>query len=352
MESSLCTKTLGNSAYQAIAKHYKKFVKREAEVYQTKDPEQLHQMRVELRRLRTAMQVFAPVVKLPSSLQNKQLSKVARCLGAVRDLDVLLDRLQNNYLTILPDNEAKHLQELVHKLQKQRDKANHQVKVMLESEAYQEGKQTLQAWLDRPKYRAIASIPLPYAFPTLLLPLLSQLLLHPGWFVGVEFFASAHRFLSVDYAYLVSHQSELHDLRKNIKQVRYQAEFFLEFYGDDFAQRVNDFAKAQTILGYMQDRFVLNGILLQMLKIELTEAMPTLAEILIQHQVEDWQSWHQMQQNYLNPEFRNLLYQTMISPGFDLSQITALSISEAISEAISLSTAQPSEESLKDTSDF
>ncbi len=322
MESSLCTKTLGNSAYQAIAKHYKKFVKRETEVSQTKDPEQLHQMRVELRRLRTAIQVFAPVVKLPQSMQNKQLSKIARCLGVVRDLDVLLEQLQNNYLNILPTNEAKQLKEFTHKLQKQREKANHEVKAMLASDSYQSVKQTLQSWLDQPKFRAIAAIPLPYAFPTLLLPLLSQLLLHPGWFVGVEFLPSAHQFLQVDYAYLVSHQSELHDLRKKIKQVRYQAEFFLEFYGDDFAQRVKDFARAQTILGFIQDRFVLSAILLQMLKVELTEAMPTLAEILIQHQVEDWQSWHLMQQNYLNPEFRNLLYQTMILPEFGLGRIT------------------------------
>jgi CHAD domain-containing protein len=324
MESSLCIKTLGESAYQAIAKHYKKFVKREAEVYQNRDPEQLHQMRVELRRLRTAIQVFAPVVKLPNSLQKRQFSKIARCLGAVRDLDVLIEQLEANYQNVLPASEAKLLKEVNHKLKKQREKATSDVKEMLESEAYQTGKQTLQAWLDQPKFRAIASIPLAYAFPTLLLPLFSQLLLHPGWFLGVDFSPSCQQFLQVDHAYLISHQSELHDLRKNIKQVRYQAEFFLEFYGDDFAQSVKDFAKAQTILGFIQDRFVLNAILMQLLKVELNVAMPTFAEILTLHQIEDWQSWHSMQQNYLNPQFRDSLYQTMISPVFELKQIDAL----------------------------
>jgi CHAD domain-containing protein len=323
MESSLCIKTLGESANQAIAKHYKKFVKREAEVYQNRDPEQLHQMRVELRRLRTAIQVFDPVVKLPQSLQKRQFGKIARCLGAVRDLDVLIEQIETNYLNVLPTAEAKQLKEVNHKLQKQREKATIDVKGMLESEAYKTGKHTIQAWLDQPKFRAIASIPLAYAFPTLLLPLLSQLLLHPGWFVGVDFSPSSHQFLQVDYAYLISHQSELHDLRKNIKQVRYQAEFFLEFYGDEFAQTVKDFAKAQTILGYMQDRFVLNDILMQILKVDLKVAMPSFAEILVQHQIEDWQSWQLMQQNYLNPEFRDLLYQTMISPAFELKRINS-----------------------------
>jgi CHAD domain-containing protein len=325
MESSLCTKTLGESAYQAIAKHYKKIVKREAELYQdkaqSKDPENLHQMRVELRRLRTAIAVFSPVVKLPQSQQKKQLGKIARCLGAVRDLDVLMEQLQNNYLDVLPNSETKQLQEVNHKLQKQHQKATEEVKVMLDGEVYQTSKKTLQDWLDQPKFRAIASIPLEYAFPTLLFPLLSQLLLHPGWFVGVEFQPNSHQFLPVDYGYLVSHQAELHDLRKNIKQVRYQAEFFLEFYGDDFAQLVKEFAKAQDILGFMQDRFVLNDILSQLLKVDLQITMPNLADILSQHQIEDWQSWHLMQQNYLNPEFRNSLYQTMISPGFELKPI-------------------------------
>ncbi|MDX1978402.1 MAG: CHAD domain-containing protein [Pseudanabaenaceae cyanobacterium bins.68] len=309
MESSLWLQTLGKSAYQAIALHGKKLSKRQAELYQS---ESIHQMRVELRRLGSAIQLFAPALKLPNSCQPKQLRKIGRHLGAVRDLDILLNHLHQNYLPILPSSEAETLKGVTSQLEQQRHKALGELKQALKNDTYQATLQGLNDWLEQPKFRAIADIPLAYAFPTLLLPLLSQLLMHPGWFVGVDL--TAHQFLAIDHNYLTAHQIELHDLRKNIKQVRYQAEFFLEFYGDEFAQQVQNFAKAQNFLGFIQDRFVLEQSLSHHLKQDLTTTLPHFAAILNQHQLEDWQSWQMLQQNYLNPQARNLLYQAMVTP--------------------------------------
>lgn len=309
MESSSWLQTLGKSAYQAIASHTKKLHKYQTEIYQ---PESVHQMRVELRRLRSALQLFAPVVKLPHNCQPKQLRKLGHHLGVLRDLDILLEHLQQNYLPILPKAEAKILHDLIDQQQQQRHHALADLKQALKHDSYQASLQNLNHWLEQPKFRPIAEIPLAYTFPALLLPPLSQLLMHPGWFVGVDF--STHQFLAIDSNYLTTHQAELHDLRKQIKQVRYQAEFFLKFYGAEFSEQIQNLVRAQNFLGCIQDRFVLAQNITHHLNQDIHQILPQFAAILNQHQLEDWQSWQLLQQNYLNPESRNLVYQAMVTP--------------------------------------
>jgi len=53
------------------------------------DPEYLHQLRVGLRRFKSALKLFRGVAALPADLQA-QLDEVAAVLGAARDADVLL----------------------------------------------------------------------------------------------------------------------------------------------------------------------------------------------------------------------------------------------------------------------
>jgi len=52
-------------------------------------PEDLHQMRVGCRRLRSAITGFAPALNPPKPAQEKKVGKIARQLGELRDLDVL-----------------------------------------------------------------------------------------------------------------------------------------------------------------------------------------------------------------------------------------------------------------------
>jgi CHAD domain-containing protein len=58
-------KTTGNCAYQAIKKHFEKTIKWEKSVKKDEDPEALHQMRVGMLRLRTAVQRFDMFLSLP-----------------------------------------------------------------------------------------------------------------------------------------------------------------------------------------------------------------------------------------------------------------------------------------------
>jgi CHAD domain-containing protein len=57
------------------------------------DPEYLHQVRVGLRRLRSALRAFAPLPKKSRSLKHR-LRRVMKALGPARDWDVLVHRLE------------------------------------------------------------------------------------------------------------------------------------------------------------------------------------------------------------------------------------------------------------------
>src|SRR6202140_4089148 len=59
------------------------------------DPTALHQMRIALTRLRTAIMFFAPMIDDPMRMQIKdELKWLNGQLGTVRDLDVAMERLK------------------------------------------------------------------------------------------------------------------------------------------------------------------------------------------------------------------------------------------------------------------
>jgi len=73
-------------------------------VVQSSDPEGLHQMRVGLRRLRTALRLFAPWVSCPEPLRQ-ELGWLNSALGAARDADVLADGTLVNMIEACPHRE-------------------------------------------------------------------------------------------------------------------------------------------------------------------------------------------------------------------------------------------------------
>ena len=116
-------KTLGDYAYQAIQKHFKKTLKWEKSVKKDEDPEALHQMRVGMRRLRTATTRFEIALNLSKPVSDKNIGKIARRLGNLRDLDVLKETLETLYQPHLPRKEQESLQTAFDALAKQRKDA-------------------------------------------------------------------------------------------------------------------------------------------------------------------------------------------------------------------------------------
>ena len=210
-------------AHIAIAKHYRKILKYEARVPKDKDPEDLHQIRVGMRRLRSAISGFAVALALPPTVNQKNIAKIGRSLGKLRDLDVLLASLVHDYRPLLPAGEQKSLDKVIKSLNKQRKKEVKQVRETLESKLYLNFQQRLQNWLEHPQYLPIGDFSIYPVLPDLLLPQISQLLLHPGWLVGVELQEGKIQFsesLSSEAVEQLLEEKEpiLHDLRKQAKK--------------------------------------------------------------------------------------------------------------------------------------
>ena len=314
------TNSLGEWAVLAISKHSEKVLKHEDDVLKDRDPEDLHQMRVGMRRLRSAMTGFAPAISLPKSAQEKKIGKIAHTLGSLRDLDVLREALENQYKPILPSKEQKSLEIALAYLDKQRQQVLAQVKDTLKGERYESLKQSLKKWLKQPEYTEIAQMPIQEVLPDLLLPEVSKLLLHPGWLVGttVKEEVDVIRELQPEMIEQQLAQGDvLHSLRKETKRIRYQMEVFSNFYGSTYEVYLKDMKTIQALLGEMQDSVVLNEFLNQAMGSKTKSAIPTLTEQLAHKSYQAWQQWHTLQQRYLNLEIRKGFHLAMLQPTFE-----------------------------------
>lgn len=273
-------------------------IKQEKKVLADKDPEHLHQMRVNTRRLRTALQVFEPAVALPKAARENRVKALAQVLGKLRDLDVQTGTLKDNYQPQLNPSEQKLLDQALGILHKQRRRAFAGTEETLKCASYQDFKRAYEDWLEHPTYKPLAQLPLISILPDLLQPLLSQLFLHSGWLIGKE--------------QTSEHGELLHDLRKVCKQVRYQAEFFTQFYGDEFQSWVEEVRLLQEMLGKVQDGQVLSDLLLEVLP--QAKTMSQLQTSIHQEQQDAMVPWDTLREKYLDPDFRQQLYHLILHP--------------------------------------
>ncbi len=299
--------TLSEGASKAIEQFFKKVLQHEPEVLKDKDPEELHQMRVGMRRLRSAVAGFAPAVRLPKEANNKNIGKFSRCLGELRDLDVLGEALKNDYQPILPPKEQATLEKALAKLSKQRRRAFKEVREMLESSKYSQFKQGLQVWLEMPEYEAIATLPITDVIPDLLLPQISELLLHPGWLVKAENRTTNNGSevqAPTNLIFQDGEEEKLHDLRKQVKRVRYLMSLFTDFYGQTYDVYLADMKAIQEHLGRLQDSLVLEEFLSNIYGHKLSKVLPTISEKLSENRWQNWQNWQLLQRRYSNAEIR------------------------------------------------
>ncbi|MCC5640177.1 CHAD domain-containing protein [Nostoc sp. CHAB 5844] len=312
-------KTLGEYAYQAIQKHFNKTLKYEKTVKKDEDPEALHQMRVGMRRLRTAVSRFDLALNLPKPVSDKNIGKIARRLGSLRDLDVLKETLEKLYQPKLPNKEQKSLNKAFHALEKQREVALTDVLNTFKDEPYKSFKQTLEEWLEKPSYQSLASLPIQQVLPDLLLPEVSIFFLHPGWLVGTQVAESEVK-IRTDWKlekieqHLTNKSDTIHDLRKQAKRVRYQMELFADLYADSYAGYIAEIKSIQDLLGNIQDSVVMGEWLTDIFKSEFNTHLPTLANLLAENRYQLWQQWQPLQEKYLIVENRHNFRLAILHP--------------------------------------
>lgn len=317
-DSKQSTKTLGDWVKIALEKHFQKTIQYEEDVLSDRDPEALHQMRVGMRRLRSAAKGFAPALDLPKAARHNQIGKISRSLGSLRDLDVLLETLETQYQDTLPDGEKDEFKRALTLLKSERSQAFDAVKETLNSEIYLSFKNSLADWLNRPSYGEMSVLPIQGILPDLLLPEVSALFLHPGWLLGIKTKkgkVKINNLTETEVEELFQKQGEtLHDLRKQVKRVRYQMSLFTNFYGKDYSEYVEDLKEIQEVLGKMQDSVVLAETLSRVLGCNLQDSLPNLAEKLLENRYLSWLEWQPLHQKYLEPEIRDQLRLEILYP--------------------------------------
>jgi CHAD domain-containing protein len=289
---------LGDYAHTVIEQQFHALTKQKQHVLADQDPEHLHKMRVAARRLQSALQVFENAIKLPKDAQLNQVRSLGKALGKLRDLDVQSAAIKDHYYPLLNSSEQEIVHLLLKQLEKNRCQAFVEVESILTRSPYKKIKSAYTDWLSCPLYGAIAQLPLAIAIPDLVNPLLSVLLLHPGWLVSTQMLQR-----SPDTA---THRT-LHDLRKAFKAVRYQSEFFETFYDSTFQDWIEELKTSQENLGKVNDGYVL----LRMLHAQKVE-VPELQAAIGNAQRQAMESWEPIRHRYLSADFRQQLHQMVL----------------------------------------
>lgn len=297
--------TLAELAHQVIAEQFQRMSKQTKRVLEDNNPEYLHQMRVSTRRLRTAMQIFDRAIVLPKKATDKRIRDLARILGAVRDLDVQIASLREDYLPRFGSAQQKQINQAIKVLKKKRVTVFRKMKAALDDRSYKSLQTAFTTWIEQPQFQPIADQPLLVVLPDVLSPLVSEVLLHSGWTIGQDGISTA--------------SETLHDLRKTCKHARYQTEFFKPFYGEPFHNWIEEIKQIQDQLGSFQDTQVLRSLLTEAIgnSIEL----PELDEQIQQKQAEVLADWDTTRQKYLDQGFRYHLHKMLLNATLDRARV-------------------------------
>ncbi len=318
--------TIADLAYVAIALNTKKFIKYETAVLLNKDPEDLHQMRVGLRRLRSVIVGFQPVLEIPQICNQKNIGKIAQTLSKKRDLDILTDHIKEEYYHNLPEEEKTITDQLINTLEKEKKEQLILIKETLTSKKYQKIKQSLKKWLDTPKFSLVGNQPIEKISLNLILPQVSTFLVAQGWYIGLETLKNKEQELILDHhlsgkkvnLLLKKNETIFHQLRKEAKKTRYQMEFFSNVYGQKYQEYLEFVTIVQDNLGDIQDIMVLIATLKKIIGKKWSTKLPTFTRLITENQYQQWLIWQNQQKLYLQqtnqPDFLLKTFSTNVSP--------------------------------------
>ena len=231
--------TVAEVVRRELATSVVRLLRHDAGVRLGEDPEAVHQARVATRRVRSALRTFRDVIEPDwgRSLRDR-LKGVADRLGAVRDTEVLRDRLRSREPS-LPEGDRKGLDELVTSLEMARDEAREQLLEAIREPTY-------VALLDELVEAAREPRVLEGAAGA---PAASELrsVLERPW---------QHLEHAVERAREDASDASLHAVRIRAKRARYAAEAVSPVFGKPAAGFAEAAARLQDALGEHQDSVV------------------------------------------------------------------------------------------------
>ncbi len=219
--------------------HLARMIAHEAGTREGNDPEDLHRMRVATRRMRAAWRVFGDgFQKGRTKRHRRRLREVAGRLGAVRDLDVLIEAGEA-YLATQSRTEQRAVAPLFAAWRDQRDDARVLLVRELESESYKRWVDDFRDFVRNEGAGAAAVVPtVPHRIRD---RAASQI-----WtaYEQVRAYEPVLRWADV---------ATLHELRIAGKWLRYTLEFVRECLGPDAASLIARVTAMQDHLGLLND---------------------------------------------------------------------------------------------------
>jgi CHAD domain-containing protein len=230
---------VAEAARKVMRFHLARMLVREAGTREGRDPEELHAMRVATRRQRAAWRVFGGSFRAGRTKRyRKGLREIASRLGAVRDLDVLLEAA-DAYRADFPVSEQRALEPLLADWREHRDDARVLLVRELDSDGY---RRWVDDYRDFVRTEGVAVMPVGPTQPHRVRDTTSSRL----WsaYEQVRGYEPVLRWADVE---------TLHELRIAGKWLRYTLEFVREALGDDAAPLIARVTALQDHLGLIND---------------------------------------------------------------------------------------------------
>ncbi len=236
---------MAEAGRKLLALQFERMMRHEAGSRSGKDIESVHQMRVAIRRMRSLFMLIGAAYKAKTvDKAGRDLRRVARALGRVRDLDVLIQDLES-FRQSLPESDQAALDQaaldqVITRLDKRRDEQRAKLNALFDSKFYARFLRQFARLCKKPCRGAspLPSLEAPHQTRHVLPVLLHECLA---------------RVRAYDTVLPAADYRILHALRVEFKQLRYALEFFQPLLGTSNVSFLSEAKEMQDILGRVND---------------------------------------------------------------------------------------------------
>jgi len=248
------TDPLAEAGRKTLRFHFAEMLKHEPGTRLGEDIESLHDMRVAVRRMRVAFEVFSDAfTKKTRKRHLKGLREIGRALGRVRDLDVSILKAER-YMEGLKDERREGLDPLTEAWRQQRDIARREMIQYLDSDAYRDFLRSFNAFVQSPG-KGVSRRVIGRFGPHQVRHLAPRMIYDR--FGSVRMFEPILAGASIE---------EVHELRIEFKKFRYTLEYLEEVLGPEIEMVIRQVKNVQDHLGDLNDADVACQILNTFLK--------------------------------------------------------------------------------------
>ena len=228
--------SVGEIAFAGLRRNLAAMIAHEPGTRLGEDPEELHDMRVATRRLRASLSLFSEALPVRARHVRAELGWLADALGAVRDLDVQLERV-DGWLADVPDSDREALTDLRLLLERERSGCRDELLTCLDSARYERLVAGFSTMLRQGPSRRSPSARAPAAA------------------VAPDLVQARHRAAtrSARRARRSGDAAHFHGTRIRVKRLRYALEFVGPLYDKQTVRYVRLVVRLQDALGVMQD---------------------------------------------------------------------------------------------------